>query len=191
MADGKSKADADQTEVGAGASGTASQSRQSDTGAGATTRGAGAESGSSGAQTDTTQNIAENEAYIINMKRTVANELDYDVDARSHRERMRRNGEDLDQRKSRNGEDYDQSMRELTQQHFQNAIETHDKAAQMGLDFRAGLQAQTLAERERTVRHGDLASDRMWNMDEVSMAALSSTVAVAVAQALSAAKGGE
>jgi hypothetical protein len=69
-------------------------------------------------------------------------------------------------RKARNAEDYDQALRQLNVQALANA------------------QALANRQNQMAANHDQFALDRQWNIDEVSMAALSASIAIAVADAL-------
>ena len=141
------------------------------------------------------------EAGALNMKRLVAGEFDLDAFLRSNATRL-----------VRNAEDFDSEARQIALQNLQlgqtalaNAValanrvnngaidndsrtkgndETHDKQ----------MDANSVSERERTVRAGDLAIDRQWNVDEVAelvaktpvfMDAIAGAVSAGVAKAMS------
>jgi len=147
-------------------SGTAASSAGSSTGlsqadVGATYRSSGAE---------TQSDIGQAEAYAINLKRLVADELDHDQFVRANRERLIRNGEDSDQQHR------DQATRSI-----ESSIQLQAKLNEQFLLYTAGLQAAAISERERTVRIGDVASDQMWT----SSGAFDAIVEVSVAKVLS------
>jgi len=148
------------------ASGTSASSAGSSTGLGQAD--AGATYRSSGAETVT--DIGQAEAYITNLKRLVAAELDHDQFVRANRERLIRNGEDSDQQHR------DQATRSI-----EASIQLQAKLNEQFLLYTAGLQAAAVSERERTVRIGDVASDQMWT----SSGAFDAIVEVSVAKVLS------
>lgn len=69
-------------------------------------------------------------------------------------------------RKARNAEDFDQAMRALS------------------IDRVANAQALSNRQNNLATSNDQFSLDRQWNIDEVSMASLSATIAIAVAQAL-------
>jgi hypothetical protein len=69
-------------------------------------------------------------------------------------------------RTARNAEDYDQALRALNVDRIANAQALSNRQNNMGAN------------------HDQFALDRQWNIDEVSMAAMSASIAIAVAQAL-------
>ena len=138
----------------------------------------GAASGTSQADTAATyrssgsevmSDIGQAEAYTINMKREVANELDHDQFVRANRERLIRNGEDRDQTGRNQGE-----------RAVEETLSLQARLNEQYLALMAQLNATSISERERTVRVGDLANDHMWTADS----AFDAVVEVAVAKAL-------
>lgn len=136
---------------------------------------------SSGAEV--TSDIGQSEAYILNMKKLVADELD-------HAANLRAVAADSIGRRARNAEDFDQQLRNLAQQSLTNAVSLQSRVTQKSVDHDARLQHYAESEVARTVREGDLATDRQWNIDEVSAAiaknpvfqdAIAGAVAAAVA----------
>jgi len=155
------------------ASGTSASSAGSSTGLGQADVGAIYRSAGAETQSD----IGQAEAYAINLKRLVADELDHDQFVRANRERLIRNGEDQDQSHR------DQATRliEATLQAVQANAALQAKLNEQYLAYTAALQATAISERERTVRIGDVASDQMWT----SSGAFDAIVEVSVAKTLS------
>lgn len=137
---------------------------------GATAAGTGVEAGAATRGAETVVETGQPEAYSLNMKRLVANELDHDQVKRSVSERV-----------MRNGEDGDQVRRTQTERIVEEAIQLQTKLNDQYLTHVAQLQATMISERERTVRVGDVASENMWTVDR---AALEAIVAAAVAAAV-------
>lgn len=165
------------------ASGTTATQAGSATGVGQTDVAAGYRS--SGAEV--TSDIAQAEAYIVNMKKLVADELDHAANLRSV-------AAEAIGRRSRNAEDYDQTLRSLAQQSLQNAVSLQNRVSNKSVDHDARLHNYSEGEISRTVRHSDLAIDRQWNVDEVAelvaktpvfLDAIAAAVASGVAKAVS------
>jgi len=104
---------------------TRSTSDTAETGAGAGVTGVGAQYRSAGAET--TSDIGQAEAYLLQLKRLVAGELDIDSQLRnlftSQMERSRRNAEDFDQQTRAH---YSELMN-LALQSLQNAVHGHNR----------------------------------------------------------------
>lgn len=160
------------TQSGSGAggaqSGTGAESRGSQTGVGQADVAAGYRS----AGAETTSDIGQAEAYGINMKKLVADELDHAANLRSI-------AAEAIGRRSRNAEDYDHALRQTAIQAVQNAVtlsnRVNNSSADMDLrvkslsiDHDSRVRALQEGELARTVRHSDLAIDRQWNIDEVA-----------------------
>lgn len=149
--------------------------------AGSTASGSGVESGSAGRATgtvggvDLAQDIGQAEAYTVNMKRLVAGELDFSefmrTIAATDAGRRSANAADQDDRRGRNGEDNDDERAKLGNLALANAVYNSDQLAKI-----------QLSERERTVRHSDLAIDRQWNVNETD--ALATALIAKVTEAL-------
>lgn len=146
---------------------TTSKTDASSSGAGTSMADVAAAYRSSGA--DVTSDIGQSEAYIVNLKRLVADELDHDQFVRANRERL-----------IRNGEDSDQSHRDQATRAIEESLRLQSKLNDSYLTHIANLNAETVAERERTVRVGDVASNNMWTSD----AAFDAIVEVTVAKVL-------
>lgn len=142
-----------------------STSERDETGAGAQTTGvgAGAQAGHAGAGAEVTSDIGQAEAYITNLKRVVENAITAD----------------------QNLQTLNQSILASAQQAVQNAVTLQNRVSNLAIDRDQQAFSQWQAERERTVREGDLAIDRWWNIDEVSLASLSATIATVTANVLS------
>lgn len=113
--------------------------------------------------------IGQAEAYTVNLKRLVADELDHDQFVRANRERLIRNGEDTDQQHR------DQATRAI-----EESLQLQKQLNEQYLSYIAGLNATAISERERTVRHGDIAANNMWQGDVT----MDSIVEAAVVKAL-------
>jgi hypothetical protein len=162
----------EETAAGAGATGSVSQSRQTGTGAQAST------------QSDHIADINAPEAYAVNMKRLVANELDFDQRIRAEVLDYDQRARALSERLLRNGENHDDFRQGLANQALANAVALANRVNMNSAENDNLLAKSALSERERTVRHSDLAIDRQWNIDEVSMAAISAAIAQGVSAAL-------
>ena len=147
-------------------SGTSASSAGSSTGLGQADAGATYRSSGSETQSD----IGQAEAYAINLKRLVANELDHDQFGRWN-----------DHRLTRNGEDADQQHRDQATRAIESSLQLQNKLNDQYLAYAAALQAAAISERERTVRIGDVASYQMWT----SSGAFDAIVEVSVAKTLS------
>lgn len=119
--------------------GTATGSQQAEVGAGY--RSAGAE---------VTSDIGQAEAYITNMKRLVASELDFDSALRSVALQSIQGAVARDN---------------LVQN---NALTLSNRVNNLSVDHDSRIRAFQEGEISRTVRHSDLAIDRQWNIDEVA-----------------------
>ena len=127
---------------------------------------AGAGYRSSGAES--ISDIGQAEAYISQLKRLIAMELNRDAVAlTSH------------QRHERNAEDFDHSLRQTALQAVQNAVVLQNRVnnssadldvrvKNLSVDHDSRVRALQEGELARTVRHSDLAIDRQWNIDEVA-----------------------
>lgn len=123
-----------------------SQTGTTQAGAGSLYRSAGAE---------VTSDIGQAEAYVINLKKLVADELDHAS-----------------------------NLRAIALQALQNAVTLQNRVQNLSVDHDSRLRNFAEGEVSRTVRHSDLAIDRQWNIDEVAMAAISAAIAQAVADAM-------
>lgn len=147
-------------------SGTKSRSDTIDTGATSGIAGSGSQARgtSSGAAADVVQDVGQGEAYVTQIKRLVAGELDLDSLGRfSAFYHMNRQFTNAGSR--------DEELHQVSLQAIQNAVNYQNDAARQYL------------ERVGTAR--DLAIDRWWNIDEVSLGALSATIATVVSTVLS------
>lgn len=187
----KTNADAESSAAQAG-----TDTGQTQASAGSAGRGAGSSVGV-GLGVDTMMDIGQAEAWAVNLKRLVENALNLDAAL-----------SDSLLRRVRNAEDFDQSIRALTLQSANNNQSLAHRVANSaaGRDERghtnAGshdLRVNAIQEGEmtRTVRGGDIALDRMWNVDEVAQAvaktavfqdAIAGAVAAAVAAVVSQSK---
>lgn len=118
-----------------------SESDTVDTGATSGIAGAGAQSRTASAGTETVTDVGQAEAWIANMKRLfdefVAESL---TDQRARRV--------LFERLSQNALSTDERLANVSLQALQNAVETANMVG------------------KQSVRHGDIAIDRQWNVDE-------------------------
>jgi len=135
---------------------------------------------SSGAEV--TSDIGQAEAYMLNMKRLVAMELNRDSASQN-----------MVQRRERNGEDHDQNLRQLTVQLMQGAVSLQGRVNNLAISHDGRIRAFQEGEVARTVRNSDLAIDRQWNVDEVAelvaktpvfLDAIAGAVAAGVAKAM-------
>lgn len=123
---------------------------------GATAAGSGVESGSAArgtqAATDARSmaDIGIDEAWATNVKRMVENALSYDGANLTE-------AAQIQARRNRNSENSDDERQRLANLSLSQAVENSNQLAKI-----------QLSERERTVRHSDLAIDRQWNVDEVA-----------------------
>lgn len=115
---------------------------------------------------ETTADIGQAEAYIAQLKRLVAAELDHDQFFRANRERL-----------TRNGEDADQAHRDQATRAIEMSLQLQNKLNEQYLGYSAALQATAISERERTVRVGDVANDHMWTSNAAFDAIVETTVA--------------
>lgn len=159
MIEEKVKAGADVENAGAqgtvglgGAQGAAGQVSQ---GAAATTGGAQ----KTQTEAEGIADVGQAEAYILQLKRLIAGELDYETGLRSQALISA-------QRSNRNAEDHDGFLRQMAQQSLQNAVKLADRVATESLDLSVrikqgavdhdkNMNAHTVSEKERTVRTGD------------------------------------
>ena len=112
-------------------------------------------------QTEAVSDISQAEAYIVNLKRLVDMGLNLDgalqqVIASSA------------QRLARNAEDYDQGLRNIATQALQNAVTIANSINTNGAVTAQAINGSVHSEREETIRVGKVASDRIWNVDEVA-----------------------
>lgn len=138
-------------QAGAGTRGVEAGASQQVAGVGAS--GAGGTSDQAVTASENIADIGQAEAWMLNMKRTVANELDHDVASR-----------DVQNRRTRNAEDHDQGLRS---EQLQSIIQART--------HQANLNAQVITAR-------DLWIDRQANVDETNAfaAALGAAVAKAI-----------
>jgi hypothetical protein len=179
LADSASKTGVVQSGAAVGASGAGATTGVAQTDAGATQRAATV-------QAESVTDVGQGEAYILNMKKLVADELD-------HASNLRAAAADSIGRRSRNAEDYDQTLRHLAQQSLQSAVSLQSRIVNDSVDHKVRLQHYAESEVARTVRHSDLAIDRQWNVDEVAelvaktpvfLDAIAGAVAAGVAKAV-------
>ena len=139
-------------------------------------------------QAESVTDVGQGEAYLINMKKLVADELD-------HASNLRASAADSVGRRARNAEDYDQTLRNLAQQSLQGAVNLQSRITNDSVDHKVRLQHYAESEVARTVRHSDLAIDRQWNVDEVAelvaktpvfLDAIAGAVAAGMAKAIAA-----
>jgi len=175
------------TQAGIGAEQRSGTTGANQAGVGASSQGAGADVG---------MDIGQTEAYTVNMKKLVADELDHAANLRSVAlEALRRS--------QRNAEDYDQTLRNIATQSLQSAVTLQNRVSNGSTDLDTRIKQNSVdhdgrvrgiveGEVSRTVRHSDLAIDRQWNIDEVSASiaknpvfqdAIAGAVAAAVAAA--------
>ena len=182
-----SGADSTVSQAGAGAggaqAGVGAEQRAAQSGAGQTDVAAGYRS--SGAEV--TSDVGQAEAYIINMKKLVADELD-------HAANLRAAAADSNGRRGTAGSDFDAALRSIATQALQNAVQSSQRINADSIDHKVRLQHYAESEVARTVRHSDLAIDRQWNVDEVAqliaktpvfLDAIAGAVASGVAKAVS------
>lgn len=140
---------------------------------------------SSGAEV--TSDVGQAEAYLLNMKKLVADELD-------HAANLRASAADSIGRRAKNADDFDGQLRAVALQAVQNAVQASQRINADSIDSKVRLQHYAESEVARTVRHSDLAIDRQWNVDEVAelvaktpvfLDAISGAVAAGVAKAIS------
>jgi hypothetical protein len=125
-----------------------------DTGSGSGIAGTGSQARQSSSGAETTSDVGQAEAYVLNMKRLVEEFLAESLtDQRARRV--------LFERLSQNALTKDEQLANVSLQALQNAVETANMV---------GKQA---------VRHGDIAIDRQWNLDEVASDAVANTAALA------------
>lgn len=157
----------------ANTSGTASTSNTDATSAGSQTGVGQADVGTSyrEAGSEAISDIGQAEAYLVNMKRVVADELDHDQFGRW-----------TDHRLMRNGEDGDQQHRDQATRAIEQSLVLQAKVNDQYLTHIANLNAETIAERERTVRHGDIAANNMWQGDVTFDSLVEATVAATLAK---------
>jgi hypothetical protein len=170
-----SNSEVDTTQAGAqtgaaqSGAGSASQQAGSQTGKGQASTGAAYES----AGAETTTDIGQAEAYLVNMKRLVANELNHDANLNQVLVTSA-------QRLARNAEDWDAQVRNLSlralqlgQLSLENAVALSNRVnnASVDLDTRIKQESAThdknlngisMSERERTVRGGDAGDVIRW-----------------------------
>lgn len=127
------------------------------------------------------QDVGQDEAWVVNLKRLVENALSFDQDVLgTSGESIKRNRSIVDKIIS-DAQQFDNQRQVMANQALQNAIETANMV---------GKQA---------VRHSDIAIDRQWNVDEQgyqvlkilgqpAVDAINAALASAVADALKAKK---
>lgn len=112
--------------------------------------------------------VGKDEAWFANIKRT------YDEYQHESIESLRRNRTIVDKTLS-DAQQHDNARQDIANQSLQNAVETANMTA------------------KQAVRHGDIAADRQWNLDEQTAAlvknqvfqdAIAAAVAAAVAKTL-------
>ena len=158
-----------QTGAAQAGAGTAAQQAGAQTGQGQASTGAAYQS----AGAETISDVGQAEAYLLNMKRLVANELNHDADLNQVLVTSA-------QRLARNAEDFDTQVRNLSlralqlgQLSLENAVALANRVnnASVDLDTRIKqeaathdkqINANTISERERTVRGGDAGDVIRW-----------------------------
>lgn len=107
--------------------------------------------------TETVTDVAQAEAMILQMKRLIAAELDFDKIANS-----------LTQRMASAAVSHDNQLNNIAMQAVQNAVSLSQRVANLAVDHDARLRL--LAERGLTDdgNSARIATDRMWNVDEVA-----------------------
>lgn len=152
----------------ASAASTATQAAQQ-TGAGQTDVSAGYRSGGA----EVTSDVGQAEAYLLNMKHRADQTMENDALLRQVAlEGLRRS--------NRNAEDFDQSLRTIATQSLQSAVSLQNRVSNKAADHDARLQHYAESEVSRTVREGDLATDREWNVNETD--ALSANIIASLAK---------
>jgi hypothetical protein len=185
-------------QTGGAQAGVGAEQRAAATGAGQAGVGASGQAAESGAGVDIGMDIGQTEAYTVNLKRLVAQELDHDAE-------LRKIANNLAQRVLSNAQDYDHNLRQAAMQTLQNAISLANRVnnnsadldirlKNLSIDHDGRIRAFQEGEVARTVRHSDLAIDRQWNIDEVAelvaktpvfLDAIAGAVAAGVAKAIS------
>jgi hypothetical protein len=141
-------------QTGAGQAGSGSGIQE--TAAGAGTAGAGAGAQGRAAQQETGMDIGQAEAYITQVKRLVARELDVDAHLQASilksLERMTRNAEDQDNAIKQ----FTLNAIQLGQTAVQNAVALANRVNNGAADSDKALTSLNHSERERTIRNGDV-----------------------------------
>ncbi len=127
-----------------------STSESTDTAAGSGIAGTGSQtrSSSTGSTSDVVGDINQGEAYATNMKMLVAAEF-------GHFQRLATYAE--------------QALKDslsISNQIAQNAVSNANQIGQSHANNQVNANNSLDSERQRTIRHGDVATDRTWNIDE-------------------------
>ena len=183
---GSSGADSTVSQVGAGAggaqAGVGTEARGSQTGAGQAGVGAAQQT----AQAETGMDIGQAEAYTVNMKRLVSSEQDHDAIFRAALG-------SLFTRVVHNAHAIDNAVNNLTLQITQNAVSLSQRVTSESADHVTRLRHYSEGQISGNARHTELATDRIWNPDEVAgliaknpifQDAIAGAVAAAVAAAV-------
>jgi hypothetical protein len=176
-------------QTGAGQAGSGSGVQETGAGAGTTGAGAGAQGRAAAAQAETGMDVGQAEAYVLNMKRLVAQELNTDAHLQAMLtatiQRLTRNAEDQDRAMGQ----FTNNMVTLGQTAIANAVALSNRVNNNAADSDKHLSSLNHSERERTIRDGDLLDvvrEAGVSADTtVFQDAIEAAVAKAVAKALS------